>query len=146
MEAAGDQVLAALQPATITGWMHTRRELQRQAAGSGSGQVRVYLPPKDGLTLSEYLLARSTGAVPVGHVTWLRASHPVSKSVKAGGVVVLDIDSAAAAVPALDGLLTQLQTQGLTAVALTLAAPAGAAVPAARSNSAVQSNSARLTA
>ena len=122
VEAAGDQVLVALQPARVTGWMHTRRELQRQAAGAGAGQVRVYLPPKDGLTLSEYLLARSTGAVPVGHVTWLRASHQVSKPVKAGGVVVLDIDSAAAAIPALDGLLTQLQSQGLTAVPLALVA------------------------
>jgi hypothetical protein len=90
----------------------------------GLEPVQVYLPPKDGLTLSEYLLARSAGAVPLAHVTWMRSSHPESKALRAGGTVVLDLDSQQNAISALDGLLADLQQDGLTATPLTLTVPA----------------------
>jgi processive 1,2-diacylglycerol beta-glucosyltransferase len=130
VEAADDQVLAALEPGSRTGWMHTRRVLAAQVAGTGDGAVKVYLAPKDGLTLSEYLLARSTGAVPLGGVTWLRSRNPVMKTLTAGRIVVLDLDSSGGtALPFLDRVLGQLQGQGLTAVPLTLT-PSPTGIPA----------------
>jgi UDP-N-acetylglucosamine:LPS N-acetylglucosamine transferase len=124
VQAAKDQTLAVLEPGSRTGWVHTRRELKQQATGMGLEPVQVYLPPKDGLTLSEYLLARSAGAVPLAHVTWMRSSHPESKALRAGGTVVLDLDSQQNAISALDGLLADLQQDGLTATPLTLTVPA----------------------
>ena len=121
VEAADDQVLAALEPGSRTGWMHTRRVLEAQTAGTEAGAARVYLPPKGGLTLSEYLLARSTGAVPLSGTIWLRARHPVTKPLVAGVIVVLDLDSSRdTALPFLDKVLAQLQGEGLDAVPLTL--------------------------
>jgi len=130
LEAADDQVLASLEPSSRTGWMHTRRVLAAQGAATGAGAVKVYLPPRDGLTLSEYLLARSTGAVPLGGITWLRSRNPVVKNLVAGRIVVLDLDSSGdTALPFLDQVLAQLQGQGLTALPLILT-PSPAGTPA----------------
>jgi UDP-N-acetylglucosamine:LPS N-acetylglucosamine transferase len=136
VEAADDQVLAALEPSSRTGWMHTRRVLAAQVAGTGAGAATVYLPPKDGLTLSEYLLARSTGAVPLGGTTWLRSRHPVTKTLAAGGIVVLDLDSSGdTALTFLETVLGQLQGEGLSAVPLTPTSSA-AETPAGRGTAA----------
>ena len=130
VQAADDQVLAALEPGSRTGWMHTRRALAAQASGAGAGGAKVYLPPEGGLTLSEYLLARSAGAVPLSGVIWLRSRHPVTRTLKAGEVVVADLDSSPdKAIPFLDDLLTRLQLEGLGAV--SLAPPTPVASPAA---------------
>ena len=117
--AGHNQVLAALEPGSRTGWVHTRRALAAQASDAGVGRVKVYLPPENGLTLSEYLLARSTGAVPLGGATWLRSRHPVARTLKAGEIVVADLDSSqSTATPFLDDLLARLQREGLDAVPL----------------------------
>jgi hypothetical protein len=127
VEAAGDQVLANLEPGSRIGWVHTRRVLKAQVADSDDGAVKVYLPPREGLTLSEYLLARSAGAVPLKGMIWVRYRHPATKPLQAGGIVVLDLESSRdPAVPLLEELLGQLQAQGLTAVPLAVtSAPAG---------------------
>lgn len=136
VKVAGDQVLPALEPGSRTGWLHTRRAIATQVAGAAAGSAKVYLPPKDGLTLSEYLLARAAGAVPLGGATWLRSGQSVSKPLKAGAIVVVDLDSDHdRALSFLDDLLGRLQEQGLAAVPLTpapstTAAPTGRAGPA----------------
>ena len=125
--AAQDQVLADLAQGSRLGWVHTRRTLQREAAGAGMATTPVYLPPRDGLTLAGYLLARSAGAVPLGHVTWVRSTRTLRDSFQAGSVVVLDLDSSAAVAPLLDGLLERLKQEGLVAVPLALEASSGGA-------------------
>jgi UDP-N-acetylglucosamine:LPS N-acetylglucosamine transferase len=120
--AAQSQVLADLAPGSPMGWVHTRRTLQEETVGAGIAATRVYLPPKDGLTLAEYLLARSVRAVPLSHVTWVRSTDVLRGSFRAGSVVVLDLDSSAAAAPILDGLLERLDQEGLVAVPLALQA------------------------
>ena len=125
VQAAADQVLVALEPGSRTGWMHTRRVLAAQASGAGAGGAKVYLPPKDGLTLSEYLLARSAGAVPLSGATWLRSRHPVARTLKAGEIVVADLDSGRdTAIPFLDDLLARLRLEGLGAAPLAPTTPA----------------------
>jgi processive 1,2-diacylglycerol beta-glucosyltransferase len=132
VEAADDQVVAALETGSGADWIHTRRALAAQVAQSGGCAAKVYLPPRDGLTLSEYLLARSTGAVPLRGVTWLRSRRPLPDSLRSGGIVVVDLDSSRdTAISFLDDLLGRLQAQGLGAVPLKLTStPAG--TPAGR--------------
>jgi processive 1,2-diacylglycerol beta-glucosyltransferase len=130
VQAADDQVLAALAPASRNGWVHTRRALAAQVSSAGADKTKVYLPPEDGLTLSEYLLARSTGAVPVSGATWLHSGHPLRRTLKAGQIVVASLDSGqSTALSFLDDLLARLQQEGLGAVPLTPTTPS--ASPAA---------------
>jgi processive 1,2-diacylglycerol beta-glucosyltransferase len=120
LQRSGNEVLVTLQPASLIGGMHTRRSLARGAASLGVGRPAVYLPPGDGFSLSEYLLARRMGALPVRGATRLESSNPgLRLSAKAGSLLVIDLDSSPTdSIAFLDGVLAALKDKGLVGVPL----------------------------
>lgn len=122
---SGNEVLLSLQSGSLTSWVHTRRSLSKAAASLGTSLPAVYLPPGDGFSLSEYLLARRLGAVPLTGATRLESSDPDSRpALEGGSLLVVDLDSSpGASIAFLDGVLVGLKAKGLVAVRLGPGAP-----------------------
>jgi hypothetical protein len=120
VEAQGSQVLPALGSVSLISWVHTRSALSRQAAQLGVHKVSVYVPPKDGLTLSEYLLARSKGAVPLRGGTYLESrKSAVRLNLGKDKLLILNLDSdSSGSLQFLDKVLDELSHQGLAAIPL----------------------------
>jgi hypothetical protein len=128
----GDDALPALAPGRRVGWLETREQLRR---GARLGADRRYLVPASGLTLGQYLLARSLDASPVAGRSSYAASGSPPAAPSAGDIVVVTIDASTArtvaAVAALGahGLRT-VPLSGLLGSASTSARTARAAVSA----------------
>ncbi|MCL5736811.1 MAG: hypothetical protein M1274_14755, partial [Actinobacteria bacterium] len=114
---SNDQLLPALELNPRTGWPHLRRYLKEQVAEATGGSF-VYLPPRDGFTLSEYLLARSAGALPLSGATWLDLRGLVAgRAMKHGSVLVVDVESKTTGSPdLLRSVLDELSHRHLKAV------------------------------
>jgi processive 1,2-diacylglycerol beta-glucosyltransferase len=127
----GDDSLPALSRETRVGWLETREQLRGTVR---LGADRRYLAPASGLTLGQYLLARSLDASPVaGRVSFAAPGSPPTPP-SAGDIVVVSIDgSTARAVATAASLRLGLRAVSLSALlgsASTSARTARAAVSA----------------
>jgi hypothetical protein len=121
LERSGNEVLPTLGSGSFTGWFHTRRTLAAQAASLGASTLAVYLPPREGFTLGQYLLAHEKGALPLEGAVTLDSARSMKRFVAKEGelvVVVLNSDSSESPVRLLDQILGELQAKGLVAVPL----------------------------
>ena len=111
LERSGNEVLPALGSGSLTGWVHTRGTLAKEATSLGFARPGVYLPPRDGFTLGQYLLARTRGALPVSGAVTLDPRLSRSRmAVKQGEVLVLDLSSSSStSLQFLDEVLTALK-------------------------------------
>ncbi len=91
--ALGDDSLPALSPASRVRWLETREQLRGTPR---FGADRRYLVPPSGLSLGQYLLARSVDASPVaGRMTFAASGSPPTAP-SAGDIVVVTSDGSAA--------------------------------------------------
>jgi UDP-N-acetylglucosamine:LPS N-acetylglucosamine transferase len=114
----GDDVLPELGSHGRVRWLQTRTEL-REAARTGA--PRSYLVPPSGISLGEYLLARTTGARPVeGRNDVTVPGGTVPSGVRAGDVLVVTVDQVGAmSASSLRGVRTALTARGLSPVPLS---------------------------
>lgn len=120
------QMLPELAPGGRLRWLHTAEALE---GAHRVGRDRLYLVPRTGLTLAQYLLGRMVDASPITGKVWLDASHPVpGPEVRLGDVVVTTVTSSSpAARLQIRQLIDELSSRGLRASslpALMLRAPA----------------------
>jgi processive 1,2-diacylglycerol beta-glucosyltransferase len=129
--ATGSEVLPLLRSTSLINWIHTRSALSKQAAELGVDKLSVYLPPKDGLTLSEYLLARSSGAVPVRGGKYMKAGNSNTEiSLHGDKLLILDLDTdEATSIKFLDRVIAELQDEGLAMSPLELKSTTATGTP-----------------
>jgi processive 1,2-diacylglycerol beta-glucosyltransferase len=120
VECSGNEALPSLGRGSLAGWVHTRGTLAKEATSLGVSRPGVYLPPRDGFTLGQYVLARMRGALPLGGGLRLDPRLPRRVlAVKQGEVLVLDLSSnSSSSLQFLDGVLTALEAKGLAGVPL----------------------------
>jgi processive 1,2-diacylglycerol beta-glucosyltransferase len=109
---AGDAWLPALSPGRRVEWLETREQLGRTLR---LGADRRYLVPATGLSLGQYLLARTLDASPVRGAISVTAPGPV-RGAASGDVVVVTSDGA---VGPLLATASSLRSAGLGAVPLS---------------------------
>jgi UDP-N-acetylglucosamine:LPS N-acetylglucosamine transferase len=109
----GDDSLPALSPASRVRWLETREQLRGTPR---FGADRRYLVPPAGLSLGQYLLARSVDASPVTGRMSFAASSPLPADPSAGDIVVVTTDGSAARTVA---AAASLGVGGLRVVALS---------------------------
>ena len=93
LAALGDDSLPALSPASRVRWLETREQLRGTAR---FGADRRYLVPPSGLSLGQYLLARSVDASPVAGRMSFAASGSPPTAASAGDIVVVTSDGSSA--------------------------------------------------
>ena len=118
LQQSGNGVLSTLGSGSFVGWVHTRRALAEQAAALGVSRPTVYLPPREGFTLGQYVLAREKGALPLGRTVVLDSTRSLTGLVvKKGGVLVVVLNSNSSnSVEFLDLVLRTLQEKGLVGI------------------------------
>jgi UDP-N-acetylglucosamine:LPS N-acetylglucosamine transferase len=85
----GDDAMPELSAGSNVRWLETREQLRGSAR---LGTERRYLVPASGLSLGQYLLARSVGASPVaGRVSYAASGSP-PRAPSAGDIVVVTVD------------------------------------------------------
>ncbi len=85
----GDDALPELSPGSRVRWLETREQLRGSAR---LGADRRYLVPASGLSLGQYLLARSVDASPVAGRMSYAASGAPPRAPSAGDIVVVTVD------------------------------------------------------
>jgi len=115
--ARGDDVLPALGAASPMRWMATRTHLHDAPTLAGR---RRYLVPPGGLTLGQYVVARSDGAAPLRgqERVDLDAGVPPS-SLRPGDIVVAEAATPLPSAASVVRLVAALRAEGLRAVPLS---------------------------
>jgi hypothetical protein len=113
LAALGDDSLPALSRASTVRWLETREQLRGTPR---FGADRRYLVPASGLSLGQYLLARSDDASPVTGRMSFAASGTPPTAPSAGDIVVVTSDGSLARTVA---AAASLRVDGLRVVALS---------------------------
>jgi UDP-glucose 4-epimerase len=111
---SGSTAMPELAAGGTVGWLETGDRVHKVAAGLGlAGRHFYFLAPDHGLSLGEYMLARKTGARPLGAGATLDA-HGLRGRIQRGAVVVVDLESVASDDSAvLERLESALDERGL---------------------------------
>ncbi|HEY1688065.1 MAG TPA: glycosyltransferase [Solirubrobacteraceae bacterium] len=115
MHTLGDQVVPQVTASkALLHWIHTPDLLSDQAQALGLDRHYYFLQPRNGLTVGQLLLARSSGAKPVSGAIRISAkgSWPQA-SVRAGDVLVVSADGSGASVLGLDRIVEELERKRL---------------------------------
>jgi hypothetical protein len=117
---SGDEALPEVASGSLTEWLDTRERLEREATALGLSRRFYYLAPSSGLTLGQYVLGRTVGALPVSGSLRLAPGGSAPRALHRGDVVVVTLTSTSpSALRTLDDLLASLRQQGLRAVPLS---------------------------
>ncbi len=116
LRALGDEVVPEVPGSSVFRWVRTRSVLHAQARALGLRHRFYYLQPPGGLTVGQLVLARTDGATPVCGAERLNAEGPLpQRSVRAGDVLVVELDGSAASVSGLERLISWLGGKALGA-------------------------------
>jgi len=121
LRALHDEFLAEVPNSAPLRWERTRSLLRAQARALGlQHHPFFYLQPHGGLSLGQLVLARTDGATPVVGALRLSATRPLpQRRMRAGDVVVVEVDGSSASVLGLERIVTWLGSKGLGAEPLT---------------------------
>ena len=96
--------------------MRTRGVLRSQARALGLRHRFYYLQPRGGLSVGQLVLARTAGATPVSGALRLSATSPLpQRPMRAGDVLVVELDGSPASVLGLERIVSWLGSAGLGA-------------------------------
>jgi UDP-N-acetylglucosamine:LPS N-acetylglucosamine transferase len=120
LRALHDEFLAEVPNSAPLRWERTRSLLRAQAHALGLHHSFFYLQPHGGLSLGQLVLARTDGATPVVGALRLSATRPLpQRRMRAGDVVVVELDGSSASVLGLERIIAWLGSKGLGAEPLT---------------------------
>jgi UDP-N-acetylglucosamine:LPS N-acetylglucosamine transferase len=112
----GDEVLPEVPGSAGLRWVRTRSVLHSQARALGLRHRFYYLQPRGGLTVGQLVLARTAGATPVCGAERLSATgRAPQRPMRAGDVVVVELDGSSASVAGLERIVARLAGDGLRA-------------------------------
>jgi processive 1,2-diacylglycerol beta-glucosyltransferase len=116
LRALGDEVVPEVLGSSAFRWVRTRGMLHAQARALGLHHRFYYLQPPGGLTVGQLVLARTDGATPVSGSQRLKATGPLpQRPVRAGDVLVVELDGSPASVAGLERIVSWLGGKGLGA-------------------------------
>ncbi|HEV3283189.1 MAG TPA: glycosyltransferase [Solirubrobacteraceae bacterium] len=128
LRAIGDELIPEAPGSAPLRWVRTRGTLRSQARAIGLPRHFYFLQPRGGLSVGQLVLARTAGATPVSGARRVRATGPLPQGdMRAGDVLVVELDGSAASVAGLVRIVSWLGTDGLRAeplAALTAPSPA----------------------
>jgi processive 1,2-diacylglycerol beta-glucosyltransferase len=109
-----DELLPEVPGSAPLRWMRTRALLHSQARALGLRHSFYYLQPRGGLSVGQLVLARSTGATPVSGALRLSATGSLpQRPMRAGDVLVVELDGSASSVLGLERIVSWLASDGL---------------------------------
>jgi processive 1,2-diacylglycerol beta-glucosyltransferase len=116
LRALGDEVVPEVPGSSAFRWVRTRSMLHAQARALGIHHGFYYLQPRGGLTVGQLVLARTDGATPVCGAERINASGPLpQRPVRAGDVLVVELDGSSASVSGLVRIVSWLDGKELGA-------------------------------
>lgn len=120
MRSLHEQIVPEMPASTsLLHWLRTRGILGAQAKALGLRHGYEFLQPQGGLSVGEMILARSADAAPVKGALRISASSPLpQRSVRAGDVLVVNVDGSRASVLGLERLVMRLRGEGLSSESL----------------------------
>ena len=116
MHAAGDELLPEVPGSKLLRWVRTRGTLRSQARALGLHHRFYFLQPRGGLSVGQLVLARTAGATPVRGTLRISATGPLpQRPMRAGDVLVVELDASSSSVAGLERLVSWLGSDGLSA-------------------------------
>jgi UDP-N-acetylglucosamine:LPS N-acetylglucosamine transferase len=116
LRALGDEVVPEVPGSSAFRWVRTRAMLHAQARALGIHHRFYYLQPRGGLTVGQLVLARTDGATPVCGAQRINAEGPLpQRPVRAGDVLVVELDGSSASVSGLVRMVSWLGGKSLGA-------------------------------
>ncbi len=120
LRALHDEFVAEVPGSAPLRWERTRGLLHAQAHALGLHHSFFYLQPDGGVSLGQLVLARTDGATPVVGALRLNATGRLpQRRMRAGDVVVVEVDGSSASVNGLERIVTWLGAKGLGSEPLT---------------------------
>jgi processive 1,2-diacylglycerol beta-glucosyltransferase len=115
LHALGDELLPEIGPGTaLLRWVRTRGKLRSQARALGLRHHFYFLQPRNGLTVGQLVLARTTGAIPVKGALRLNATGALpQRRTRAGEVLVVSVDGSASSVLGVERIVSWLRVDRL---------------------------------
>lgn len=140
VRALRDEMLPEVPASAPLRWVRTRATLRSQARALGLRHRFYYLEPRGGLSLGQLVLARTDGATPVAGAMRIGADGPLpQRPVRAGDVLVVELDGAPDSVAGLERIVAWLGSERLGVEPLSsLTAPASASITASSSGERVR--------
>ena len=109
-----DELLPEVPSSSLLRWPKTRGVLHSQARALGLHHHFYYLEPRNGLSVGQLVLARTDGALPVKGALRISASSSLPhRPMRAGDVLVVELDGSASSVLGLERIVAELSAEGL---------------------------------
>jgi UDP-N-acetylglucosamine:LPS N-acetylglucosamine transferase len=116
LRSLGDELLPEIPGSGPLRWERTRGVLRSQARALGLHHRFYYLQPRGGLSVGQLVLARTAGATPVSGAARLSATGALpQRPMRAGDVLVVELDGSTASVLGLERIVSWLASDGLGA-------------------------------
>lgn len=110
-----DEMLPEMPGLAALRWVRARAALHSQARALGLRHRFYYLQPRGGLTVGQLVLARTAGATPVcGAHRFSATGRLPQRPIRAGEVLVVELDGSNASLAGLERLVSRLEGEGLT--------------------------------
>ncbi len=114
LRSLGDELLPEVPASAPLRWVRTRGVLRSQARALGLHRRFYYLQPRGGLSVGQLVLGRTAGATPVSGALRLDANARLpQRTMRAGDVVVVELDGSPTSLFGLERVVSWLGTQGL---------------------------------
>ncbi len=109
-----DELLPEVPKSSPLHWPATRAVLHRQAHALGLHHRFYYMMPRTGLSVGQLVLARTDNATPVKGAQRFDAKDGLpQRPIRAGDVLVVELDGSAASLAGLEGVVSELGAKGL---------------------------------
>ncbi|HSZ04226.1 MAG TPA: glycosyltransferase [Solirubrobacteraceae bacterium] len=116
LRAAGDEFMPEVPGSGPLRWERTRGLLRSQARALHLRHRFYYLQPRGGLSVGQLVLARTADAIPVKGALRLSATSPLpQRPMRAGDVLVVELNGSSASVVGLERIVSWLDSSGLGA-------------------------------
>ena len=109
-----DELMPEVPGSAPLRWLRTSATLRSQARALGLPHRFYYLQPRGGLSVGQLVLGRTAGATPVSGAQRLSATGPLpQRTMRAGDVLVVELDGSASSVLGLERIVSWLGGEGL---------------------------------
>jgi len=114
LQRLGDELVPELPSSAPLRWLRTGSVLRSQARALGLRHHYYYLRPRGGLSVGQLVLGRTAGAIPVrGALRITATSRLPRRQLRAGDVVVVELDGSGASLTGLERIVDWLSSDGL---------------------------------